>query len=181
MPRQLLVGCDDPASLRARLAQAQVQLNALAEQLFADPRFTPPQQPARFTLEAVCVGALGHAEGVTFDAIARSAAARGLATCPLVLAPWLRLLWLAQPAAPADDAPGRHRAPVGACTVTSLPPPDEPDLPWGFYLWRIEGVAWLRGYRCWAGHVWAREDWLVFQRIDPTGCQGPAPPPSTLL
>lgn len=179
MPRQLLVGCDEPSSLRVRLAQAQVQLNTVAEQLFADPRFTTPPQPEPFTLEAVSVGALGHAEGATFDAITCSAAARGLAPCPLVLAPWLRLMWLAQPAAPTVEAAGRHRAPAGACTVTSLPPPDEPDLPWGFYLRRIDGAAWLRGYRCWSGHVWAPEDWLVFQRIDPAGGPDPAPTRST--
>ena len=91
----------------------------------------------------------------------------------------LRLKWRDQPAAPTVESAGRHRAPAGACTVTSLPPPDEPDLPWGFYLRRIDGAAWLRGYRCWSGHVWAPEDWLVFQRIDPAGGPDPAPTRST--
>jgi hypothetical protein len=44
----------------------------------------------------------------------------------------------------------------------SVPPPDTLDQPWGFYLRRVDGVPWLRGYRCWSGHVWAPEDVLVF-------------------
>lgn len=167
MPQSVHVDREMPALLRARLAQAGVRLNPLAEQLFTDTRFEVPAQRRSFTLAAVHVGTLGHAEGATFETIARSAARQGLHPCPLVLAPWLRLQWLTQPEAPAGAPSAPHRAPPGAFTVASAPPPDEPDLPWGFYLRRVDGVPWLRGYRCWSGHVWTADDVLVFQ-------QGPA-------
>lgn len=160
------------------LAQAGVWLNPLAEQLFSDTRFEVPARPRPFAVAAVQVGALGYARGATFEAIARSAARQGLQPCPLALAPWLRLQWPAQPEAPAGASTARHRAPPGAVTVASAPPPDAPDLPWGFYLRRVDGVPWLRGYRCWSGHVWAAEDVLVFQQAPTAAGPGASPIPS---
>lgn len=179
MPQVVQVGVETPPQLRRLLAQAGVRLNPLAEHLFGDARFLVPPQPRPLAVVAVQVGALGHADGATFDTLARSAARRGLVPGPLVLAPWLRLQWLAQPEVPAADPPARHRAPPGAVTVASEPPPDEPDLPWGFYLRCIDGVPWLRGYRCWSGHVWAAQDVLVFQRAPSTDEAGDQPVTST--
>ncbi|MCB1997261.1 MAG: hypothetical protein KDG57_15540 [Rhodoferax sp.] len=169
LPPVVHVGRETPAALRAMLAQAGVRLNPLAEQLFGDTRFEVPAQSRPFAVAAVHVGALVHAEDATFETIARSAARQGLQPCPLALAPWLRLQWLNQPEAPAGAPSARHRAPPGAVTVASEPPPDAPDLPWGFYLRRIDGVPWLRGYRCWSGHVWAPEDVLVFRQMPAAG------------
>jgi hypothetical protein len=36
----------------------------------------------------------------------------------------------------------------------------------GFYLRRIRGVLWLRGYRSPAEHVWEAADRFVFRRLD---------------
>lgn len=169
MPKVVHVGGETPAALRSRLALAGVRLNPLAAQLFDDTRLAVPTRPCRMAVAPVRVAALGHADGATFEVIVRSAARQGLVPCPLVLAPWLRLQWLAQPEAPASDPPARHRAPPGALTVARVPPPDAQDLPWGFYLRRIDGVPWLRGYRCWSGHVWAADDVLVFRRMHVVG------------
>lgn len=168
MPQRVrLGGCDRPA-LRARLTAAGVRLNPLAEQLLGDARLQIPQQPADLNVVAVSVAALGHADGATFDALAAAAATRGWAPGPLALAPFLRLQWLAQAEAPSA-APTRHRAPPGALTVASVPPPDEIDQPWGFYLRHVDGAPWLRGYRCWSAHVWAPDDMLVFNRARGAG------------
>jgi hypothetical protein len=176
MPQRVrLGGCDRPA-LMARLAAAGVRLNPLAEQLLDDARLQIPQQPADLNVVAVSVAALGHADGATFDALAAAAATRGWAPGPLALAPFLRLQWLAQTEAPAE-APTRHRAPPGALTVASMPPPDALDAPWGFYLRRVGGVPWLRGYRCWSAHVWAPDDVLLF--IQARGAEPMQPSPST--
>jgi hypothetical protein len=161
MPQRVrLGGCDRPA-LMARLVAAGVRLNPLAEQLLDDARLEIPHQPADLTVVAVNVAALGHAGGATFDSLAAAAATRGWTPGPRALAPFLRLQWLAQAEAPAA-APTRHRAPPGALTVATVPPADTLDQPWGFYLRCVDGVPWLRGYRCWSGHLWAPDDVLVF-------------------
>ena len=52
-------------------------------------------------------------------------------------------------------------------TVASAPLCDDEEVPKGFYLRRIEGVLWLRGYQSWSGHVWSGEDTFVFVRSAP--------------
>jgi hypothetical protein len=39
---------------------------------------------------------------------------------------------------------------------------EDHDVPKGFYLRRIEGALWLRGYRSGPEHVWSPEDRIVF-------------------
>ena len=42
---------------------------------------------------------------------------------------------------------------------------DDDEVPKGFYLRRIEGVLWLRGYRAGAEHVWSPDDRLLFRDL----------------
>ena len=88
----------------------------------------------------------------------------GLSLCPLELAPHLRLQYLDQPEGYSGHPPSQHRAPPGSITVASAQLSEDDDLPKGFYLRRIEGVLWLRGYRCGAEHIWSPEDHFVFCR-----------------
>jgi len=46
--------------------------------------------------------------------------------------------------------------------VASAPLAQDDETPKGFYLRRIEGVLWLRGYRSWPGHIWSPQDMFVF-------------------
>jgi hypothetical protein len=39
---------------------------------------------------------------------------------------------------------------------------EDDEFPKGFYLRRIDGVLWLRGYRSGPAHVWSPDDRLVF-------------------
>jgi hypothetical protein len=94
--------------------------------------------------------------------IERAALASGLQLAPLELAPHLRLQWRGQAEGRVGQAATRHRAPPGSLTVVSLPPVDDDAFPKGFYLRRIDGVLWLRGYRAAAGHQWQPDDRLIF-------------------
>ena len=160
----VLVGGVDRTALRERLRQARVRLNPLAEQLFVDARFVTAATPSTVHVVAVSVCDLGFLRGATFEQLVCAAAQRGLSVCPLELGPHLRLKWLDQPEveAPADVPTGT--APPGAVTVASVAPADHADVPWGFYLRRIGGEPWLRGYRSWSGHVWPPQDVLAFAR-----------------
>lgn len=163
-PRQVRIGGASAPELLWRLSEAQVKLNPMAEQLLADPRFTTRPEVSFVELVTVTVAGLGFSGGASFAQLAASASAQGLALCPLELAVHLRLQFTEQPEGSVGQPSLPHRAPPGSLTVASAPPVDEQDLPWGFYLRRIEGILWLRGYRSWSGHLWSPGDLLVFTR-----------------
>ena len=141
-----------------------MQLNEAAQALFADPRFGTAAQAHPLLVLRTSVAALGLPEGGTWPQIMARAVARGLAPAPLELGPHLRLQWPDQPEGFDGQPPSQHHAPPGSVTVVSLPLDDTHATPKGFYLRRISGVLWLRGYRSDGTHAWAAEDQLLFQR-----------------
>ncbi len=80
------------------------------------------------------------------------------------LAPHLRLQYLDQPEGYIGYPPSEHRAPPGSLTVASRELASDDEIPKGFYLRRIEGVLWLRGYCSGPDHVWSAADRFVFCR-----------------
>jgi hypothetical protein len=151
-------------ALRQSLIAHEVQLNQAAESLFADHRFTPHDQQRVIEIAARSVAELGFDDGGTYEQLVTRARELGLVECPLELGPHLRMQFLDQP----EGAPGlprtRHQAPPGSITIASTPLDDQDETPKGFYLRRINGALWLRGYWSWAGHIWNPQDVLVFTR-----------------
>ena len=56
----------------------------------------------------------------------------------------------------------RHQAPYGAITIALEILTEDDDFPKGFYLRRIKGVLWLRGYRSGPQHIYEHDDHFVF-------------------
>ena len=162
--RTVRSGGADKAELLARLEAAGVLLNEAARTLFADPRFTTSAEAGPVHVVAASVADLGLPEGSTFATLVERAVAQGLSLCPLELGPHLRLQLLDQPEGAIGQPVTKHRAPPGSLTLASAPIAEDEETPAGFYLRRIEGVPWLRGYRSWPGHRWCPEDILVFNR-----------------
>lgn len=162
LPGEVTIGGLRKPQLLAALRERDVQLNAAAERLFEDARFTTLEQERRVEIVALSVAELGFSEGATQAALVARAGESGLGECPLELGPHLRLQLQDQPEG-AERAPAtKGRAPFRSITIAS-PPLDETDeTPKGFYLRRMNGVSWLRGYWSWPGHVWSPEDVLVF-------------------
>lgn len=160
--RDIRIGGRGKAQLLDDLARHAVQLNDAARQLFASDRFVTAPSAASLATVELAVGDLGFPDGATMTALLGRAACLGLRPCPLEAAPHFRLQYLAQPDASATTAMRRHRAPPGAITVVSETLADDDAFPRGFYVRRIDGVAWLRGY--WSGpdHVWEPGDRLLF-------------------
>lgn len=156
-----LGGMGKPALLRA-LHDAHVQLNAAATALFDDDRFIPSDVSRSLRIAALTVADLGFDAGATYEQLVARARDAGWAECPLELGPHLRLQFLHQPEGAASAPPTRHRAPPGSITIASPPLDGSDDTPKGFYLRRIDGDLWLRGYCSWAGHVWSPDDVMVF-------------------
>ena len=160
--RRVRIGGATPTELAQRLAVAKVRFNAAADQLFADDRFKTLHLPKEVECVEVSAQDIGLLAGGTFAQVIEAAETLGLAVCPLELAPYLRLALMDQEEGASGFAPTQHRAPPGSITVVSAPLSDDDDTPKGFYLRRIEGELWLRGYKSWPGHVWAPEDVLIF-------------------
>ncbi len=147
-----------------RLERAGVRFNESAERLFADERFVPSSEERLFETFEVSAAELGLPEGATFAAIVRRAAACGLALCPLELGPHLRLELTDQPEGFLGMPQTSHCAPPGSIIVASAPLADDEETPKGFYLRRIEGVLWLRGFRASDDFVYAPHDVFLFCR-----------------
>lgn len=160
--RQIQVGGATKAELLGRLTRAGVELNAAAQTLFADQRFQPLPEATTLQCIELDVADLGLMSGGTFADIKAAAAAHGWSDCPLELGPQLRLRLLDQPEGAAGFPETRHCAPPGSITIASAPLDDEDETPKGFYLRRIDGTLWLRGYRSWPGHVWDPGDRFIF-------------------
>jgi hypothetical protein len=164
MPREVRVGGVGKRELLERLRTQQVQLNRAAEVLFDDPRFVPLVHDQVFEIATRSVAELGFDEGATYKQLTGRALESGLAECPLELGPHLRVQFLDQAEGAAGHTATHGRVPPGAITIASPPLDGRDETPKGFYLRRIDGVLWLRGYWSWPGHVWSPEDLLVFTR-----------------
>lgn len=167
IPRQLHIGGVTKPELLLRLKHAGVELNAAAQALFADERFVTAEEETLALCVETDVRGLGLTEGGTFAQIVEAAAAAGLSVCPLALGPHLRLVLLDQAEGLVGFPSTQHRAPPGSITVASAPLDDEEETPKGFYLRRMDGTLWLRGYRSWPGHRWDPGDRFVFVAARP--------------
>ncbi|MBS1911231.1 MAG: helicase [Bacteroidetes bacterium] len=151
-----------PAQLLTELERCGVQLNDAARTLLACPQF--PWSPEWYELSTVelSVRDLGLANGAGISEVRAKAAAIGLLAPPIELAPHMRLQYLDQPEGSLGFPATQHRAPPGSLTIVSAPLSEADDVPKGFYLRRIEGMLWLRGYMSGPDHIWDAGDRLVF-------------------
>jgi hypothetical protein len=158
------IGGRTTADLLVALRNRAVALNESAERLFASPLFTTLPERLSITIVELAVEDLGFPQGATISEIVDRAVANGLGYCPLELGLHLRLQYLDQPEGFVGQPVRAHQAPVGSITIVSEPLDADDDFPKGFYLRRIEGVLWLRGYQSGADHIWSPDDRLVFRQ-----------------
>ena len=161
--RLLRIGGVDKLSLLARLKAQQVALNEHAQTLFASDLFAVAEIAQDIRVCEVSVAELALPAGGTWQALIDAAEVRGLKPCPMETAAYLRLALTDQQEDPSDALTGAGRAPAGALTVISPPLSKDADFPRGFYLRRLDGVDWLRGYRSDEAHVWLPDAVTVWQ------------------
>lgn len=161
LPASVLVGGCSRGELVRRLTEADIRLNEHAETLLADGVFDGVTEPYRIELSFLTVAELGFPEGARLDDCVAAARAVGLRRCAVEVAPYLRLAYLNQPSATDSDMHG-GRAPSGSVTVASPPLRADDSYPKGFYLRVVDGIAWLRGYRCDADFRFSPGDRFVF-------------------
>ena len=162
--RVVTVGGLSKAELLQQLQRHHVSLNESAERLFASDRFATAATRQVLTTVELTVRDLGFPQRATIGDVVARAAALGLSLCPVELGPHLRLNYLDQPEGYWGQPLRQHEAPSGSITIASEPLVQDDDFPKGFYLRRIKGELWLRGYRSGAEHVWKADDHLLFCR-----------------
>lgn len=160
--REIEIGGLTKLQLVQKLQQHSVLMNEYAERLFSDDKFITSDAVYSLKTIELTVHDLGFAEGATMPQIIKRANEVGLDLCPLELGPHLRLQYPDQPEGFLGKPSSQHQAPYGSITVASEILSEDENFPKGFYLRRIDGVLWLRGYTCGSEHVWKPDDHLIF-------------------
>jgi hypothetical protein len=167
--RRVEFGAINPAQLLVVLEKSGIKLNDAALELFAHPNFLTSPDRRHLSIVQVSVADLGFTEGANTRDIYAQAAEQGLALCPIELAAHYRLEYLDQPEGSIGFPPTKHCAPHGSVTVAVEPISQDEDTPKGFYLRRIEGILWLRGYHSSPEFVWSPHDQFAFGLADRIG------------
>jgi hypothetical protein len=161
--RAVQVGGLTKSELMEELQRNAISMNESGERLFASEYFmTSATRYSVMTVE-LAIRDLGFPQGATIAEIYARAAAHGLGLCPLELGPHLRLQYLDQPEGYWGQPVRQHQAPSGSITIASEKLTEDDDFPKGFYLRRIKGELWLRGYSSGAEHIWEPDDHFIFR------------------
>ena len=161
---QLVVGGLARDELRERLATSGVQLNAHAETLLDHPCFDE-RAPETITVIQRRVDDLGLPAGGTLPEVIAASLGHGLELCPASTGPYLRLAMTSQAQAP-DSLLSGGRIPTGALHVVAAPLSEDHEFPKGFSLRVVEGVSWLRGFRCDDEYVWPPASVIALRSAD---------------
>ncbi len=162
----LRIGGVSKEELLDRLDRSGVFLNDAARTLFASDLFTTRPDPIVVSCVELAVSELGFDNGATFPELRQRAESKGYVLPPVELGAHLRLQYRSQPEGFLGMPATEHKAPPGSITIASPPLTEDDSFPKGFYLRKINGALWLRGYTSDLEHVWAPEDRLVFQQPD---------------
>jgi hypothetical protein len=161
--RAVQVGGLTKSELMEELQRNAISMNESGERLFASEHFTTSATRYSAMTVELTIRDLGFPQGATIAEIYARAAAHGLGLCPLELGPHLRLQYLDQPEGYWGQPVRQHQAPSGSITIASEKLTEDDDFPKGFYLRRIKGELWLRGYSSGAEHIWEPDDHFIFR------------------
>lgn len=161
----VVVGGASREELLVLLGECGIQLNESAPTLLAHRCFEA-REPERLDVVRCSLAQLGLAGGGTLAEIFAAARARGFAPLPADAGPYLRLAYRDQEQAP-DSVLSAERAPTGAVHVFSQPLSAEDEYPKGFYLRVVDGITWLRGFRCDDEYVWPADSVFALRVAGP--------------
>ena len=147
--RKVELGGLSKSELLRELKRKEVFRNGYAEMLFAHDSFTISESIKNLMTIEVSVLDLGFPQGATSEHVFERADQLGLNLCPQELAPFLRLQY--------TDQPEGYWIVIASETLVA-----EDEFPNGFYLRRIDGKLWLRGYCADPQHNWDDEDRFIF-------------------
>lgn len=160
----VVVGGASREELVAQLSARGIQLNEYARTLLEHPCFDG-REPERVEVLRRSLAELGLTGGGTLPEIFAAVRDRGFAPLPPDAGPYLRLALVDQEQAP-DSVLSAGRAPTGVVHVLTPPLSADDEYPKGFYLRVVDGVTWLRGYRCDEEYVWPADSVFALRAVD---------------
>ncbi|WP_052400718.1 hypothetical protein [Oceanobacillus jeddahense] len=155
------VGGHTQHELIKKMNENNIFMNRLAEELMASEYFEVSEERYRMKVVELAVKDLGFIDGAVTAQLYSKAAQSDLEICPLELAPYLRLAYLNQTEGDEGNQL-QNRAPYGSITIASKIFSEDVNVPKGFYLRRIQGELWLRGYIADEEHIWSPDDRFIF-------------------
>lgn len=158
------IGGLSKTQLIQKLKQNSLLMNEYGEKLLSDEKFTTSHIKHSLHTVELTVSNLGFPNGTTTAQLYKRAVELGLELCPLELGPYLRLAYADQPEVYSKKLLKRKQAPSGSITIASEILTEDDDFPKGFYLRKIDGMLWLRGYLADQLHVWNPHDRFIFCR-----------------
>lgn len=156
------IGGSSKTQLLSQLAVVGKELNDAAQALFASELFNVLETTQSLTTVELSVGQLGFSQGATQPQLFEQALSLGMQLAPIELGPHLRLQYLDQPEGFWGHPETKYQAPPGSIQIASAPLSEDDQFPKGFYLRRIKGVLWLRGFWSDLQHVFQPTDRFVF-------------------
>ena len=157
------VGGLSKAELIQKLQQSSISLNQYGEKLLFDDRFTTTETTYSVEIVELSVRDLGFPNGATLPEIYKQANELGLQLCPPELGPYLRLEYADQVEGNSGNLSQKNEAHSGSVTIASEIISDEESFPKGFYVRKVDGVLWLRGYVADNLHVWNPDNRFIFK------------------
>lgn len=150
----------DRVGVIAALDAKGVQRNTHAETLLASLDFDALPVGV-LTVTERTVADLGFDDGATLSQILAAAQEQRLQPAQIEAAPFIALV-IEQPFEATGSIESTGSAPVGSLTIAAHPPTSDPAFPTGYYLRALDGVRWLRGYRCDADYRFSPGDRFLF-------------------
>ncbi|CAA9196934.1 helicase [Flavobacterium collinsii] len=148
--------------LLQKLKASTIMLNEFAEIIFSNKAFKTSKKKKLISIKEISINELGFPNGATISEIKESLKKFGLSECPLEAAPYLRLKLLNQEEITVSEHQ-KNKAPLGSLTIFTNSISNDDSFPKGFYLRKMNGQLWLRGYTCSLDFVWSPDDRFIFK------------------
>lgn len=153
--RKIKYGGQSKEDLLKRLIAEGIHLNEYAKILLSSDVFEASPSEEAADIVELSVQDLGFTNGATFEEIFSRIEHLHLNLCTLEIGPYLRLNYLGQQ---EETETGKNKAPKGSITIFSkIEKQEDEEFPKGFYIRKIDGRLWLRGYVCPIDYLWPPE------------------------
>jgi len=146
-----------------KLRESGIMMNEFSEIIFSSVLFQTSTEKQSISIIEASIKDIGFTKGATLSEISERIKEYGYADCPLEVGPYLRLKYTDQKE--VDSGNIKNQNPPGALVLFSIPLENDDDFPKGFYLRKMDGKLWLRGYRCSMDYVWIPEDRFIFKLL----------------
>ena len=160
--RTVFVGGSSRSQILGDLKALDVKINELGFRLLESETFKLSETRRPLVTIELTVRQLDYPQGARFSELCWRATSLGFSLCPVELGPFLRCQFLDQPEGFLGQPITEHRAPPMSVTIASAPLVLDDNFPKGYYLRRIKGELWLRGFTSSADHTYDPEDHFIF-------------------